>query len=129
MWKSNTDGYAINYNPRGGSNGPTTQFGKGTVKISNTIPVREGYTFLGWGNSANATVAYYHPGDEVNLTAPITFYAVWEKNVPVDTTDPGTPDAPVNVCRWCGGDHSNGFFQKIIGFFHNILARIFGAKY
>ena len=129
VWKSNTDGYAINYNPRGGSNGPTTQFGKGTVKISNTIPVREGYTFLGWGNSANATVAYYHPGDEVNLTAPITFYAVWEKNVPIDTTDPGTPDAPVNVCRWCGGDHSNGFFQKIIGFFHNILANLFGAKY
>ena len=40
---------------------------------------------------------------------------------------PEPPTAP--VCKWCGGDHSNGFFQKIIGFFHNILASIFGAKY
>ena len=34
-----------------------------------------------------------------------------------------------NVCKWCGGNHDNGFFQKIIGFFHNIFASIFGSKY
>ena len=39
------------------------------------------------------------------------------------------PPQPVNVCHWCGKDHSNGFIQKIIGFFHNILAAIFGKKY
>ena len=33
-----------------------------------------------------------------------------------------------DVCKWCGGQHE-GFFQKIIGFFHRILASIFGAKY
>ena len=35
---------------------------------------------------------------------------------------------PDNICHWCGKVHE-GFFQKIIGFFHNILAKIFGAKY
>ena len=52
-------------------------------------------------------------------------------------TAPGTPEnpggsdptpAPANVCHWCGKTHE-GFFQKIIGFFHNIMAKIFGAKY
>ena len=38
-------------------------------------------------------------------------------------------DSGANVCRWCGKDHSNGLLQKLIGFFHNILARIFGNKY
>ncbi|MBQ5968874.1 MAG: hypothetical protein IJL52_02020 [Clostridia bacterium] len=41
--------------------------------------------------------------------------------------DDSEPTAP--VCAWCGGDHSNGFFQMIIGWFHGILANIFGAKY
>ena len=39
------------------------------------------------------------------------------------------PPKPVNVCHWCGKDHSNGFFQKVIGFFHSILAFFFGKKY
>ena len=33
-----------------------------------------------------------------------------------------------NMCHWCGKVHS-GFFQSIVGFFHRILAAIFGAKY
>ena len=35
---------------------------------------------------------------------------------------------PANQCKWCGKVHE-GFFQKIVGFFHNIFAAIFGAKY
>ena len=33
-----------------------------------------------------------------------------------------------NLCPWCGQEHV-GFFQGIIGFFHGIFAKIFGAKY
>jgi len=33
-----------------------------------------------------------------------------------------------NRCPWCGKVHE-GFFQKIIGFFHTIFAKLFGAKY
>ncbi len=35
------------------------------------------------------------------------------------------PDA--DLCPYCGKVH-NGFIQKIIGFFHSILFRLFGAK-
>ena len=49
---------------------------------------------------------------------------------PTNPTDPTNPTQPqVNVCKWCGKTHDNGFIQKIIGFFHTILANIFGAKY
>ena len=41
---------------------------------------------------------------------------------------PEEPQPDPNMCHWCGKVHE-GFFQKIIGFFHNILARIFGNKY
>lgn len=33
-----------------------------------------------------------------------------------------------NGCPWCGKTHE-GFFQGIVGFFHRIFARLFGAKY
>ena len=42
--------------------------------------------------------------------------------------DPEPQPQPENLCKWCGKVHE-GFFQKIIGFFHRILAAIFGAKY
>ncbi|MBR3551890.1 MAG: hypothetical protein IKN72_00700 [Clostridia bacterium] len=44
-------------------------------------------------------------------------------------TAPADPEPTAPVCAWCGGDHSNGFFQMIIGWFHGILASLFGAKY
>ena len=43
-------------------------------------------------------------------------------------TQPDNPGQSANLCKWCGKTHE-GFFQKIIGFFHNIMAKIFGAKY
>ena len=51
-----------------------------------------------------------------------------EQNQDDNPTTPTTPDATANACKWCGKVHE-GFFQKIIAFFHNILARIFGARY
>ena len=42
--------------------------------------------------------------------------------------DGQNPQRNPNTCKWCGSVH-NGFFQKIIGFFHSILASILGAKY
>ena len=34
-----------------------------------------------------------------------------------------------NVCPWCGGDHSSGFLEMIVGWFHKILAMILGKRY
>ena len=41
----------------------------------------------------------------------------------------GTLTGSPSQCSWCGKDHSGSFWQKIIGFFHWILALVFGAKY
>lgn len=49
-------------------------------------------------------------------------------NAPSDTPTQPQPEPEQNRCPWCGGQHE-GFFQSIVGFFHRILAAIFGAKY
>lgn len=49
------------------------------------------------------------------------------ENAPDDTSSQQQTDN-TNHCPWCGGEH-NGFIQGIIGFFHRIFAKIFGARY
>lgn len=49
-------------------------------KLSETVPTREGFTFLGWGTAANATAASYQPGDMYSVDKDITLFAVWQKN-------------------------------------------------
>lgn len=48
-------------------------------KLSETVPTREGYTFLGWGTTASATAASYQPGDMYSVDGNITLYAVWQQ--------------------------------------------------
>ncbi len=57
-----------------------------TFTVSDTLPTRDGYTFLGWADTAEATTANYHSGNTIALVkaAPTkTISAVWEKNAPV----------------------------------------------
>lgn len=78
--------YQINYNknttdtvanmPTGNQN---KTHGK-AEKLSETVPTREGYTFLGWGTTATATAPSYQPGDMYSVDGDITLYAVWEIN-------------------------------------------------
>ena len=89
----------------------------------------EGYTFDGWysGDTLVCDTPIYDLNPEENMTLQALFKETQLSDPGITPTDP-LPTEPENVCPWCGGQH-NGFFQKIIGFFHNILARIFGAKY
>ena len=59
-------------------------------KLSETVPTREGYTFLGWGTTASATAASYQPGDMYSVDKDITLYAVWQKNTYTITLPSGT---------------------------------------
>lgn len=81
--------YTVSYNANGGTGAPSSQTNiHGTVlTLSNTIPTRTGYTFLGWSESSTATTATYQPGDSFTTNADITLYAVWQK-------DSVTPDEP-----------------------------------
>ena len=37
--------------------------------------------------------------------------------------------ANMEVCKWCGKVHGNGFLERLISLFHRILASAFGARY
>lgn len=59
-----------------------------TVTIPWLIPQAEGYTFLGWSTTENATTANYQPNNTVTITdTDISLYAVWQaKNYTISYT-------------------------------------------
>ena len=68
------------------------------VQIPSESPVRDGYTFLGYADTASDTVAEYRPGENIELSVDKNIYAVWVKNgddESVVSDDPGVPDEPV----------------------------------
>ena len=76
-----------------------------------TAEAKDGYEFAGWYDGEkkiSGQESYrFAVGNDYTLTA--KFEAT-------------------NLCHWCGKVH-DGFIQKIIGFFHSILAAILGARY
>ena len=83
VWSQNTNTYTLNFDANNGSNAPdevtcTTTTTLCSVEIPTNIPTRNGYTFLGWAESANATTAAYTAGNSISLNANKTIYAVWE---------------------------------------------------
>jgi len=69
--------------------------------------------------------------EEENGTVYVVFYTdSFSTFIIVDTSSKTQPEPQPdpNMCHWCGKVHE-GFFQKIIGFFHNIFAKLFGEKY
>lgn len=83
LYKKNT--YAITYDLRGGSNGPSTQYqvGNHATKIPNKKPVKEGFTFVGWTTlgqqPGEALVPSGHlmPGDTYTFNKNFTLTADW----------------------------------------------------
>ncbi len=71
--------YTISYNANGGTGAPSSQskdYGTETY-LSDTIPTRSGYTFLGWSTNSTATTAAYSAGGNFTTNANTTLYAVW----------------------------------------------------
>lgn len=91
VWEKITYTCKLQYNANGGSGAPTTQTYTGSstsshsFTVSSTVPVRDGYTFLGWSTSSSATAASYVGGNSISVSynGTTTLYAVWEKNEPV----------------------------------------------
>lgn len=78
IWKEND--YTITYDANGGDNAPAMQIKKKKVSatISEDIPTRAGYTFLGWATEANSEKVMFKSGDKYKEDASLTLYAVWE---------------------------------------------------
>lgn len=74
--------YTVSYNANGGNGAPSSQtkyYGK-TLTLSSNVPTRDGYTFAGWGTSADATGVSYSAGGSYTSNSSITLYAVWTVN-------------------------------------------------
>ena len=86
VWASKT--YTISYDANGGGGAPGSQRKTHDIKIliPTVEPVRNGYTFLGWGVSKTSTSPTYQPGEWYYANADRTFYAVWKKNAPATYT-------------------------------------------
>lgn len=68
-----------------------------TFTISSTIPVRSGFDFLGWADSATATAAEYHGGNSLTTNTSKTIYAVWKTHEHSDKNGDGFCDTD-NKC-------------------------------
>ena len=78
QWEQIT--YTISYNLNGADgaiDSCTYNWGE-SGKITETIPQRDGYKFIGWAASENAAAAEYLPGDSYTENKDITLYAVWK---------------------------------------------------
>lgn len=82
------DTYTVRYEVGEGATAPQqqTQTLGQPLTLHPEIPVREGYTFLGWTPDEEAKLAQYLPGDSLQSDADLTLYAVWK-------SDTATPES------------------------------------
>ena len=80
--------FIISYDANGGSGVPSDGMKlKGeNYLISDVIPVRGGYTFLGWNSDKDATTAKYLGGDSYSADENLTLYAIWSE-IPEEDDD------------------------------------------
>ena len=72
--------YTVAYYGNGGTGAPgsQTKTENVTLILSDKVPVRSNYRFLGWSTDASATVPTYMPGSSYTANANLFLYAVWE---------------------------------------------------
>ena len=82
----------ITYDANGGTGAPEAASKEEGVDvfISDVIPTRTGYRFLGWADTEDAEEAQYQPGDRYTQDEDITLYAVW---VPAGIAIQNAPEA------------------------------------
>ena len=79
-WENASRYYLLQYDLNGGTDGPQKQWcNSGSSWISDIIPTRRGFRFLGWATEKNAAAAEYFPGGFITVTSDMFLYAVWEK--------------------------------------------------
>ena len=74
--------YDVLYDFNGGSGRVKAQTklpGENVLTLTDAIPTREGWTFVGWAESADAAAASYLPGGSYTKDSKTTLYAVWKQ--------------------------------------------------
>lgn len=77
QWQIKT--YTVSYNANEGTGAPDAQTKTHFTDLilSDVVPTRERYDFLGWSTSPTGGVIY-QPGDTYTAEADVTLYAIWE---------------------------------------------------
>ena len=79
-----TNEYTLTYNGNAGTdtveNMPNNQDVPSgtTVNVSNTVPSRNGYSFVNWNTRIDGTGTAYQPGDEITIYGNTDLYAIWK---------------------------------------------------
>lgn len=63
------------YNTMGG--GIVTKTSVSSKRVTEQVPVKDGYVFVGWSEDENSTIANYQSGDVYNKELGDVLYAVW----------------------------------------------------
>ncbi len=96
---TNSKKITITYQTNGGTNAPTSITALSHVMyISDTIPQKDGYRFMGW-NSFEDNSMIYSPGEKYKGDADAVLYAVW---VPICKKCAGDGEI-FELCNHCGG--------------------------
>ena len=78
-WTENT--YTITYNANGGSGSTSSTVGHYVTVADNDFTAPDGKTFIEWNTLSTGLGSGYNEGDEIELTANMTLYAIWGKSV------------------------------------------------
>ena len=110
VWSStvSTSLYDVSYNTNGGSEVISQVKTKGkTLVLRKTIPVKNGYTFAGWGLSADSTTVSYNAGGNYTSDEDVVLYAIWSPwtHTVVFDANGGVGDVPASFVKTTGVDN------------------------
>lgn len=104
--------HTVSYNANGGSGAPGNQikvYGS-VLKLSSTIPVKDGYIFMGWAVSSAGEVKY-SPGGTYEADENISLYAVWK----IAYIQPTITELKAIRCLSSGTASNDGTYIKVSG--------------
>ena len=80
--------FDLTYNLNGSEDKQTADFATvehvTETEVTTDQPVRKGYSFVGWNTAADGSGTSYEAGAKVELSAPVTLFAQWKKDEPVE---------------------------------------------
>ena len=100
----------LGYDANNGTNAPNGSSAEivagnsATFTISDSVPTRTGYDFLGWATDKDATSAEYSSGGSITISSNTTLYAVWKK---ISTFETNEFTQPLAITGWTYGETAN----------------------